>query len=453
MRPGISAARGGAVCYVALTLLLGTQLQGCAPQNAANPTGPITNMTFKVNGNPTDEAGMLAARKSVIDKQIAGLATEADPIKGDALIVLPDHDRLRPLVAQRQSLALKRPVTGQALESMIDEEQQGLRELADAIIKNGAFQTVSIEERNEVIDVPTTGHDYVITYQVRTALPNNTGLWVGNWVVRRAGNNLIQGASIDPGTAAGAPRLASFVKSVRTAALRLGGSSLAGTTAATLPAATGTPVASTGSGIIIDKQGDIVTNAHVVAACSEPSVVDTANDRFHARVVTKDTASDLALVKADHHWPQPASFRDSNVLRLGESAAVSGFPLAGLVASSMAMTVGTVSATAGPRDDSRFFQVSAPVQPGNSGGPVLDNQGHVIGMVTSQLNGVLLPIVAGIAPQNVNFAIKGAIIGNFLESQGVDFARIGNAPELSTTDMGVLARRFTVRIECGTIAR
>jgi S1-C subfamily serine protease len=182
-------------------------------------------------------------------------------------------------------------------------------------------------------------------------------------------------------------------------------------------------------------------------------VVDTANDRFHARVVTKDTANDLALVKADHHWPQPASFRDSNVLRLGESAAVSGFPLAGLVASSMAMTVGTVSATAGPRDDSRFFQVSAPVQPGNSGGPVLDNQGHVIGMVTSQLNGVLLPIVAGIAPQNVNFAIKGAIIGNFLESQGVDFARIGNAPELSTTDMGVLARRFTVRIECGTIAR
>jgi S1-C subfamily serine protease len=289
----------------------------------------------------------------------------------------------------------------------------------------------------------------VIAYQVRTVLPNNTGLWVGSWTVRHIGNPQALGAALDPGTPAGAPRLASFIKNVREDALRLGGTSVAGMTAATLPTANGAPAgASSGSGIIIDKQGRIVTNAHVVNACTEPRITDTSNSRFKARIVVKDQANDLALLKAEHNWPQAAILRDDEP-KLGTTAVVSGFPLSGLVASSMSVTAGTVSATAGPRDDSRLFQISAPVQPGNSGGPVLDAQGHVTGMVTSQLNGVLLTLIAGISPQNVNFAIKASIMRNFLASQDVDFAHASGGGELSTADISALARRFTVRIDCG----
>jgi hypothetical protein len=275
-------------------------------------------------------------------------------------------------------------------------------------------------------------------------------VWVAGWTVRRIGNPQALGAAADAGTPAGEPRIASFVKSVREAALRLGGTSVTGKTSAALPAAANsTPaVASSGSGIIIDKQGGILTNAHVVNACTEPRITDTSNSRFKARIVVKDQANDLALLKVDHHWPQAATLRDDEP-KLGATAIVSGFPLSGLVASSMSVTAGTVSATAGPRDDSRLFQISAPVQPGNSGGPVLDAQGHVAGIVTSQLNGTLLMLIAGVAPQNVNFAIKATIMRNFLSAQDVDFAHAAGGSDLSTTEVGAQARRFTVRIECG----
>lgn len=453
MRGICTGERGFPLRLVALCLAVGL-LQSCGPmpaQPGANPTGPVANLNFTVNGvnYGRNEPAAMAARQENFDKQVAALKPDADPIKGRALIVLPDHDRLRPLVAQTAANALKRPVIGPALEALVDETQQNLRELADSIDKESAFQHVDIQEQNDVLNPAGNGVDFVIWYQVRTVLPNNTGLWVGAWLIRRNGSTAVQGAAADAGTAAGAPRLASFVKSVRTAALRLGGSSVGGATAASLPTPAGTPITTTGSGIVIDKDGTILTNAHVVSACSDPKVIDTSSESYPAQVLTKDEANDLALVKARHRWPQAATFRDDGELRPGETVIVTGFPLAGLVASSMSVTVGTVSATAGPRDDSRLFQLSAPVQPGNSGGPALDSDGHVIGVVTSQLNGLLLAVVAGISPQNVNFAIKAAIVRNFLASQNVDFAHAPSTQDLPAADVGAIARRFTVRLQCG----
>lgn len=420
-------------------------LQSCAPQQTAAP-GAVT-----INGvrYPNADAG-LAALQITKSNIIAQIPAETDPIKGTALVIIPDHDRLRPLTNQQMTTALKKVPPAGSVDFVSSANHQDLRELADALVKNGAFQTVTIEERNDVVDLPTTGPDYVIAYQVRTTLPNNTGLWVGSWTVRRLGNTQQLGASIDPGTPVGEPRIASFVKSVREDALRLGGTSVAGKTSAALPAAANSTlaIASSGTGIIIDKRGRILTNAHVVNACTEPRVTDTANGRFKARIVVKDQANDLALLTVDHHWPQAATLRDDEP-KLGATAIVSGFPLSGLVASSMSVTAGTVSATAGPRDDSRFFQISAPVQPGNSGGPVLDAQGHVTGIVTSQLNGTLLMLIAGVTPQNVNFAIKATIMRNFLAAQDVEFAHATGGSELSIAEVGALARRFTVRVECG----
>ena len=449
MKPS-SAKTFGTAAGPLLICLIGAVLQGCAPQpGQAGATAPIANMNFVVNGVATNEAGALATRKSAFDKQIAGLAVESDPIKGRALIVLPDHDRLRPLVAQQQSILLKRQVTGQALEAMIDEEQQNLRELSDSIVKNAAFQTITVSERNDVINIPTADTDYLIVYQVRTLLPNNVGAWVGGWIVRRVGNPQGLGASIDLGTPVGTPRLASFVKSVRDDALRLGGVSSAGVTSASLPAANGVGLATSGSGIIVDKQGTILTNAHVVSACTEPSVIDANNTPFPGHIVAKDEANDLALLKTDHHWAQAVSFRDGNEIRIGESVFAVGFPLTGLVSSSSIVTTGSVNAVAGPRDDSRLMQISAPIQPGNSGGAVLDNDGHLIGVVTSELNGALLTLIAGIMPQNVNFAVKSVIVRNFLQSHSVEFTHAPSTQEMSSADVSALARKISVRVQCG----
>lgn len=452
MKPGNGAMRRGAGLYVTIGFLAAA-LQGCTPpvQNAANSTAPVTNITdLKLNGVDyhADEQAWLAAQQADKNRFIAQISAEADPIKGRALIVLPDHDRLRPLVAQQQTLLLKRPVSGQALETFVDQAQQNLHELADSIVKNGAFQTVAVSERNDVVNIPTSDTDYVIVYEVRTLLPNNLGNWIGAWLVRRVGNPQALGAAVDQGTPVGAPRLASFVKNVREDALRLGGTSVAGATAASLPAANGFGGMTSGSGIVIDKQGGILTNAHVVG-CTDPTVIDANNAKFPAHVVTKDQANDLALLKTDHRWPQAASFRDGNDIRIGESIFAVGFPLTGLVSSSSIVTTGSVNAIAGPRDDSRLMQISAPIQPGNSGGAVLDNDGHVIGVVTSELNGALLTLIAGIAPQNVNFALKSVIVRNFLDSQGVEFARAASNQEMSSADVSALARKISVRIQCG----
>ena len=85
--------------------------------------------------------------------------------------------------------------------------------------------------------------------------------------------------------------------------------------------------------------------------------------------------------------------------------------MSGLLATSANLTVGNVSALTGLGDDSRYLQISAPVQPGNSGGPLLDASGHVAGIVTGKLDAVLAARFFGDIPQNVNFALKADVRG------------------------------------------
>jgi len=127
---------------------------------------------------------------------------------------------------------------------------------------------------------------------------------------------------------------------------------------------------------------------------------------------------------------------------------VVGFPLPGLLTSLPSVTSGAVTALAGIRDDVRFYQISAPVQPGNSGGPVLDNSGNVIGVVQSKLNALLVVRATGDIPQNVNFAIKSSVAQNFLNTHGIEFHTASSDQELKPGQIGENAIKFTVAIEC-----
>ena len=96
-----------------------------------------------------------------------------------------------------------------------------------------------------------------------------------------------------------------------------------------------------------------------------------------------------------------------------------GFPLAGMLASGPTLTTGDVSALAGLADNRMHFQISAPVQPGNSGGPLLDLAGNVVGIITSKLNAQRVAQRIGDIPQNVNFAVKGEEVLGFLRENRV----------------------------------
>jgi S1-C subfamily serine protease len=88
------------------------------------------------------------------------------------------------------------------------------------------------------------------------------------------------------------------------------------------------------------------------------------------------------------------------------------------------------------------------VQPGNSGGPLLDAGGNVIGVVSSKLNALMLAVISGDIPQNVNFAIAGNALRAFLDSKSVNYKEVGNEPERTGVQIAARATAFTVLVEC-----
>jgi hypothetical protein len=203
-----------------------------------------------------------------------------------------------------------------------------------------------------------------------------------------------------------------------------------------------------GSGVVIGTHGEILTNAHVVKNCKQITVRSSSGDLAAAMLVTRDEKNDLAVVRTKFPLSRVAAFRGNSPIRAGDAVVVLGYPLAGLLATTANLSVGNVSALAGLGDDSRYLQISAPVQPGNSGGPMLDASGHLVGIVTSKLNAAVVARFTGDIPQNVNFALKAEVARTFLESKGIAYQTAHSDQQLSPADVGDIARPFTVRIEC-----
>jgi S1-C subfamily serine protease len=174
---------------------------------------------------------------------------------------------------------------------------------------------------------------------------------------------------------------------------------------------------STGSGFAVSANGQIVTNHHVVADCAEVRVRPVGQEAVEGVVVAHDRGNDLALLHAPARLPAAALRNDSGI-RPGDSVVAVGFPLPGLLASEANVTTGSVSALAGIGNDTRFLQMTVPVQPGNSGGPLLDLQGRVVGVVVGKLDALKVADLTGDIPQNVNFAIKAGVVRSFLDASG-----------------------------------
>jgi hypothetical protein len=198
-----------------------------------------------------------------------------------------------------------------------------------------------------------------------------------------------------------------------------------------------------GSGFVVNREGYVITSNHVVEGCSKVHVSGA-----RVRLVARDASNDLALLKYAQSSVTAATFRGGRSIRPGDQAVVVGFPLAGLLSSRATVTTGNVAALVGPRNDARLIQITAPVQVGNSGGPVLDESGHVIGVVASKLDWIALLAVTGDIPQNVNFAVNGRMVQSFLDANGVNYNVSESRLTLSPADIGDKSKEFTVAIEC-----
>lgn len=175
----------------------------------------------------------------------------------------------------------------------------------------------------------------------------------------------------------------------------------------------------TGTGFFINQQGHLVTAAHVLRDC----LVVKAETSEHSELATELHQSallDISVLRSGLTPPAVLPIRDGTDITLGEPLVNVGYPLQGVLAQTPNLTRGNISAAAGLTGSKGHFQFSAPIQPGNSGGPLVSDSGQLLGMTVSTLNSSYL-IKKGVVPQNVNFALDRQYISKFLKKHQVSF--------------------------------
>ena len=205
---------------------------------------------------------------------------------------------------------------------------------------------------------------------------------------------------------------------------------------------------SSGTGFVVAPR-QIMTNQHVAEGCTSMRARLHTGQEIAASLIASDRERDLALLRTDAD-PGPAlSFRRAAEVRRGENVVTYGFPLAGLLSSGPTLTTGDVSALAGIGDNARQIQISAPVQQGNSGGPLLDLRGQVVGVIVSKLNAQRVAQATGDIPQNVNFAVKHTEAVDFMREHGVQ-PQLDDPPagQRTAAEIGDLAHASTVFLRC-----
>lgn len=180
-------------------------------------------------------------------------------------------------------------------------------------------------------------------------------------------------------------------------------------------------IASQGTGFIITDEGHFLTAAHIIGKDKKASIWINGI-RYEADLIDKDEKKDVALLKItkalqEKVKPLPMHFIDD--CKMGQDVYSIGFPLSTLLGNNARLNKGLVSSTVGLKDDPLQLQISVEVQPGNSGSPLLNSQGTVIGLVQSTINPFKVLYNSGNLPQNVNFAIKSSAMKDFLDKNKV----------------------------------
>lgn len=177
-----------------------------------------------------------------------------------------------------------------------------------------------------------------------------------------------------------------------------------------------------GTGFFITEDGYFITNEHVARQGASVSIRTSAGT-MPAKIVRVDKANDLALLKAGGKFDALPVGQSRNV-KLGATVATVGFPNPDLQGFSPKLAKGEIGSLAGVQDDPRRFQISAPIQPGNSGGALVDERGNVIGVVVATLNQKAAIATSGTLAQNVNYAVKSSYLLTFLESVPEVFSKL-----------------------------
>jgi hypothetical protein len=204
----------------------------------------------------------------------------------------------------------------------------------------------------------------------------------------------------------------------------------------------------TGTVFVVSAQGDAVTNHHVIDGCTELRIEGREG---LAKRVTDDAVNDLALIKIPGTVSATSTIAgDTTKLRQGEDIVVFGFPLNAVLSSGGNLTPGVVSALTGLGNNTNQIQITAPIQPGSSGSPVVNKKGEVVGVVSMKLSDLKLAQATGQVGQAINFAVNGQTLKTFLDTHKVAYRSGAGffSWDKSTSDLADEARKWTLVMEC-----
>ena len=195
--------------------------------------------------------------------------------------------------------------------------------------------------------------------------------------------------------------------------------------------------ASMGSGFFVTKAGHLVTNYHVIEECDAVKT-NTLGKEVRADIIAVDKTNDLAILKANMNPTKvfPVSNKDVALL---QDVIVAGFPLGKKVSSAIKIHKGNVTALAGFGDNYSNFQTDATINQGNSGGPIMNQKGNVVG--------VAVQLIAAEHAQNVFFGVKSSTLKTFANANNIKFST-PNYREMSNEDLGEFITEATVFLEC-----
>jgi len=202
-----------------------------------------------------------------------------------------------------------------------------------------------------------------------------------------------------------------------------------------LPFAPGTPIM-TGSGIVLEGGRQVITNRHVIDGMKAIAVRNGTGHVRSARVVKVSQEDDLALLEIDSPFPDGAALPVSEIVEPapGRSAIVMGYPLISVLGDEQpALTEGIVAKAAGLANDPGTFQMTAKINKGNSGGPIFDRRGNLIGVAVGKMDTAEIRKNGGTPVEDINFGIKASRVLRFLgKPMGADNPR---QPELALEDL------------------
>lgn len=203
--------------------------------------------------------------------------------------------------------------------------------------------------------------------------------------------------------------------------------------------------AGSGTGFFITNAGHIVSNNHVIDQCN---VVNAyyKGDAKPLKILAIDRKNDLAILKAELRPDDTFPIAKEDAILL-EEIYVAGYPFGKSISGSVKVTKGVISSLSGLGNNYSNIQIDASLQPGNSGGPIINKKGNVVGVAVAKLDYKKVIEAFNTIPENTNFGVKSSTLNQFLNANKVSSSS-PKGSEMSIRDIGEKIEKATVYLDC-----